>query len=143
LSKEHTIYGAAQQLDAVVCPQVVQLITSNGVESTIAAYWVTDSIICRIVAFLLGKYVKEIHIYDGKLAQIVGFLGGPQVNGQVKAENQIGTMGNLRFSMEHMSPVAALLLQSNYGYNLLVQKKTSKEYNSYTYCGSFFPSPGW
>jgi hypothetical protein len=38
LCEEHTVCGTALQLNAVVCLCVVQVITSNGEETVIAAY---------------------------------------------------------------------------------------------------------
>jgi hypothetical protein len=38
LCEEHTVCDAALQLDAVVCLHIVQVITSNGEETAIAAY---------------------------------------------------------------------------------------------------------
>jgi hypothetical protein len=77
LCEEHTVCGAALQLDAVVCLCVVQVITRNREETVIVVHWVRDGIDCCRVGFLPQKYVKDSRIYSGRLAQIVELLGVP------------------------------------------------------------------
>jgi flavin-binding protein dodecin len=60
--EEHTVCGAAQQLDDVDCLRVIQVIISNREETAIAAYWVTDVIDHCIVGFLPRKYIKDSNI---------------------------------------------------------------------------------
>lgn len=77
MCEEHTVSGAAPQLDAVVCLCVVQVITSNREETVIVVHWVRDGIDCCRVGFLPQKYVKDSCIYSGRLAQLVKNLGVP------------------------------------------------------------------
>lgn len=73
--ESHACCGAeAVDLDAVVRFRSVQVWRQGREETAVAAYWVTDGIDrCRI-GFLKRELVKDAHMFEGRIAQVVEFL---------------------------------------------------------------------
>ena len=71
----HEVCGDVLEMDSIVRFHKVQLVEDNGTErSAIAAVWVTDGVKRCRVGFLPKCYLKKAPYFEGKLAQVTGFL---------------------------------------------------------------------
>ena len=74
--EEHDVCGTVLHLDSVVRLRSIQIINDAGKEEpAVGVYWVTDGIDRCLVGFLPRHCVHHRKDFDGKLAQVVEFLG--------------------------------------------------------------------
>lgn len=73
--EEHEVCGSVLELDTVVRIRKVQIVVDKVEQSALAVYWITDGVDRCRVGFLPRHLIKHASNYDGKLAQIVDFLG--------------------------------------------------------------------
>jgi len=71
----HEVCGDVLEMDSIVRFHKVQLVEDNGTERpAIAVVWVTDGVERCRVGFLPKCYLKKAPYFEGKLAQVTGFL---------------------------------------------------------------------
>ena len=77
--EEHDVCGAVLGLDSVVRLRSIQIVNDAGKEEpAVGVYWVTDGVDRCLVGFLPRHCIFHRKDFDGKLAQVVEFLGSSE-----------------------------------------------------------------